>query len=161
MKEPKSVAEQLIEKGFKPGTKEFTLEYKRLWSREPHRKATAKERQRQRRMRENQRLAAYRDGSLLAKLTKGELLVAAGVLDGRSNKEIQEKLFVTCNGIKFHVTNILAKAGCKTRFEFISGYHSGTLRRHVLDQLRGVEEQLQPPVKVEPQVDLPLPRGVA
>lgn len=42
------------------------------------------------------------------------------IIDGASNGEISEKLFISENTVKFHVRNILKKTGCSNRTELIT-----------------------------------------
>ena len=46
------------------------------------------------------------------------------ILEERSNSEIAETLFISENTVKFHVRNIINKAGCKNRKELIAKYYS-------------------------------------
>ena len=42
------------------------------------------------------------------------------IIDGASNSEISEKLFISENTVKFHVRNILKKTGCSNRTELLT-----------------------------------------
>ncbi len=55
-------------------------------------------------------------------LTKSEREIALKILDGKSNKEIADSLFVEEKTIKFHITGIYSKTHTKTRSEFISKF---------------------------------------
>jgi DNA-binding CsgD family transcriptional regulator len=55
-------------------------------------------------------------------LTKSELPVARFILDGHSNLEIANLLFVDIKAVKFHITNIYQKLSIKTRSQFIVKY---------------------------------------
>ena len=44
------------------------------------------------------------------------------LLEGKTNKEIADALFITENTVKFHVRNILQKTGCKTRNDLTLSY---------------------------------------
>lgn len=46
------------------------------------------------------------------------------ILEERRNSEIAEALFITENTVKFHVRNIINKAGCRNRRELIAKYYS-------------------------------------
>ena len=46
------------------------------------------------------------------------------ILEERTNSEIAETLFITENTVKFHVRNIIKKAGCRNRRELIVQYYS-------------------------------------
>ncbi|WP_031513283.1 response regulator [Desulfofalx alkaliphila] len=52
---------------------------------------------------------------LLSDLTERETEVLKAITDGLSNKEIADKLFVSENTVKKHVSNILSKLGLKDR----------------------------------------------
>jgi len=41
------------------------------------------------------------------------------ILDGKSNKEIEDSLFISYHTVKNHVYNIFQKFGVKTRYELI------------------------------------------
>lgn len=51
-------------------------------------------------------------------LSSREQEVAQKVLDGKSNKEICEELFIEHNTLKTHIRNIYKKAACGRRNEF-------------------------------------------
>lgn len=53
-------------------------------------------------------------------LTKRELQVLDKILEGKSNNEISEELFVSINTIKTHVAHILKKENVKNRLQLIS-----------------------------------------
>ncbi|GHU60343.1 hypothetical protein FACS1894171_1440 [Clostridia bacterium] len=57
--------------------------------------------------------------ALLAQLTKAERNVYELVVQGYSNKEIAGKLYVSVNTVKFHVKNILAKAGINSKYRLV------------------------------------------
>lgn len=48
-------------------------------------------------------------------LTAKEMEVMDMIFDGRTDKEISERLRMSLRTAKFHVSNILRKAGCKNR----------------------------------------------
>lgn len=54
-----------------------------------------------------------------AGLTRGEIAVAFLVVQGLSNKEVSEKLFVTEKTVKFHTNRFYLKLRVKTRSQFI------------------------------------------
>lgn len=51
----------------------------------------------------------------LGRLTPQELAVARLVSEGRSNKEVAAELFVSVKTIEFHLGNVYAKLGVRTR----------------------------------------------
>ena len=65
----------------------------------------------------------------LAGLTPRELEVLGLLVEGRSNRQIAEQLFISGKTASVHVTNILAKLGVHSRLEAVA-----TARRLGLDQ---------------------------
>jgi DNA-binding CsgD family transcriptional regulator/tetratricopeptide (TPR) repeat protein len=65
----------------------------------------------------------------LAGLTPREVEVLRLLVDGRSNRQIAERLFISGKTVSVHVTNILAKLGVHSRLEA-----AATARRLGLDQ---------------------------
>ena len=55
-------------------------------------------------------------------LSPREREVLRMVIDNRSNNEISETLFITESTVKYHVRNVLQKAGCKNRVELQKKY---------------------------------------
>jgi DNA-binding NarL/FixJ family response regulator len=53
----------------------------------------------------------------LARLTPRELEVLHLLVEGRSNRQIAEQLFISGKTVSVHVTNILAKLGVHSRLE--------------------------------------------
>lgn len=60
-------------------------------------------------------------------LSSREMDVLSLLLDDDSNSEIAEKLFVSENTIRFHVSNILKKTGCKRRNDIIALFYETSL----------------------------------
>jgi DNA-binding NarL/FixJ family response regulator len=65
----------------------------------------------------------------LAGLTPREVEVLRLLVEGRSNRQIAEQLFISGKTASVHVTNILAKLGVHSRLEA-----AATARRLGLDQ---------------------------
>ena len=65
----------------------------------------------------------------LAGLTPRELEVLRLLVEGRSNRQIAETLFISGKTAGVHVTNLMAKLGVHSRLEA-----AATARRHGLDQ---------------------------
>ncbi|MFZ3171833.1 MAG: LuxR C-terminal-related transcriptional regulator [Carboxydocellales bacterium] len=62
-------------------------------------------------------------------LSYKEKEVAQLLVLGKSNEEIARTLLITINTVKSHVSNILHKAGVKTRAEFMAGSFKGKLAK--------------------------------
>lgn len=56
-------------------------------------------------------------------LSERELDVARLILDGRSNDEIAERLFISLSTVKTHVSRIFRKTGVKSRSELFFSFH--------------------------------------
>jgi DNA-binding NarL/FixJ family response regulator len=70
----------------------------------------------------------------LAGLTRRELEVLRLLVDGRSNRQIAEELFISAKTASMHVTNLLAKLGVHSRLEA-----AAAARRLGLEQPAGLE----------------------
>lgn len=57
------------------------------------------------------------ENTLLQHLTSREAEVAKWLVNGLSNKEISEKMFVSIRTVKAHLTSIFKKTGCRDRLE--------------------------------------------
>lgn len=57
---------------------------------------------------------------LLDQLTNAERKVFELVVQGYANKEIGAKLYISVNTVKFHVKNILAKAGVNSKYRLVN-----------------------------------------
>ncbi len=76
------------------------------------------------------------DANLIYKLTNAEKKVYELVLQGYSNNEIAGTLYISINTVKFHIKNILSKAGVKSKYNLV-----GSFRREDAGQPpRGLEE---------------------
>lgn len=56
----------------------------------------------------------------IMKLTKKETIVSGKILEGKSNAEIADELFISINTVKTHVANVLKKKKVKNRVQLIS-----------------------------------------
>ena len=63
---------------------------------------------------------AAKEEPIGADLTKRELEMLRMVVDGMSNPEIAQKLYLSRSTVKFHVSNILMKLGATSRTEAVS-----------------------------------------
>ena len=54
------------------------------------------------------------------KLTKKETIVSGKILEGKSNAEIANELFISVNTVKTHVANVLKKKKAKNRIQLIT-----------------------------------------
>lgn len=76
-------------------------------------------------------------------LSKAEQLVADQIVLGISNKEIGERLFICEKTVKFHAGNIYAKAGVKSRAEFIAKQLGKFTHQEFIED--EIEEEYSPP----------------
>lgn len=53
-------------------------------------------------------------------LTPREDEVLAGIIEGKSNRQIAQELVVSLSTVKYHVSNILSKTGAKNRTEAVA-----------------------------------------
>ena len=68
--------------------------------------------------------------TLSSELTGREKSVLRELVDGRSNKEIAEKLGIAENTVKMNITNMLTKTGYKSRLELaLKARHLGLVIR--------------------------------
>jgi DNA-binding NarL/FixJ family response regulator len=56
----------------------------------------------------------------IMKLTKKETIVSIKILEGKSNAEIADELFISVNTVKTHVANVLKKKKVKNRIQLIT-----------------------------------------
>ncbi len=71
-----------------------------------------------------------------AKLTRREQEIYALVIEGISNAEVGERLFIDVRTVKFHMTRILAKLELKSRTEMIARHYKLLLaEKHLNPQL--------------------------
>ena len=61
--------------------------------------------------------------ALRYELSSREIELLQLVLDGKTNKEIAEALFISENTVKFHMRNLLKKTDCKKRGDVIKLFH--------------------------------------
>lgn len=52
--------------------------------------------------------------------TEKENEIILHILEGKCRKEIASALYISENTVKFHISNILRKSGCRTRTEFVA-----------------------------------------
>lgn len=57
-------------------------------------------------------------------ISSREMDVLELLIDGNSNAEIADRLYVSENTVRFHVSNLLKKTGCKSRKEIASLFYS-------------------------------------
>lgn len=87
-------------------------------------------------------------------LTRSEREIALKILDGKSNKEIAESLFVEEKTIKFHITGIYSKTSCKTRSEFMSKFFNNrNFMEDKMDTLPNNKGYVVPVTKVDQTID--------
>jgi DNA-binding NarL/FixJ family response regulator len=58
-------------------------------------------------------------------LTRRETEIRDLIVQGLTNKEIGQRLFIEETSVKFHVTNLFKKTGNKSRAQLIAGYYNG------------------------------------
>ncbi|MGZ3742728.1 MAG: helix-turn-helix domain-containing protein [Pseudobdellovibrionaceae bacterium] len=83
------------------------------------------------------------------KLSRAEQAVADYMKKGLANKDIADRLCVSEKTVKFHITNIYQKKGCKTRAEFIVK-EQGNLTPQT--EVQKFEEIYSPPKIEEPKM---------
>lgn len=60
--------------------------------------------------------------SILEELSKQEINIKNHIIDGKSNKEIAEELFISLSTVKTHITNIYHKLNISNRKELIAKF---------------------------------------
>ncbi|HEX8576720.1 MAG TPA: LuxR C-terminal-related transcriptional regulator [Flavobacterium sp.] len=60
--------------------------------------------------------------SIIEELSNQEIKIKKHIIDGKSNKEIAEELFISLNTVKTHITNIYNKLNVSNRKELISKF---------------------------------------
>ncbi|MFC7981293.1 LuxR C-terminal-related transcriptional regulator [Streptomyces sp. NPDC057336] len=68
-----------------------------------------------------------RPAAEITQLTGRERTVAVLVAEGLSNSEIAERLTIERSTVKFHVSNVLRKLGCRDRAQVAAMWHSQAL----------------------------------
>ena len=58
--------------------------------------------------------------ALLAQLTARERQALRLLADGRENAEIAANMYVSVSAVKYHVSNILRKLGCRDRTQLVA-----------------------------------------
>ena len=61
-----------------------------------------------------------RDPLWLKELTPAERNILDHIFEGLTNQQIAEHLFISVSTVKFHVHNILGKAGVKNKYELLA-----------------------------------------
>lgn len=60
--------------------------------------------------------------TIIEELSNQEIKVKKHIIDGKSNKEIAEELFISLNTVKTHITNIYSKLNVSNRKELINKF---------------------------------------
>lgn len=60
--------------------------------------------------------------NIIEELSNQEIKVKEHILNGKSNKEIAEELFISLNTVKTHITNIYSKLNVSNRKELINKF---------------------------------------
>jgi len=60
--------------------------------------------------------------NIIEELSNQEIKVKKYIIDGKSNKEIAEELFISLNTVKTHITNIYSKLNVSNRKELINKF---------------------------------------
>lgn len=60
--------------------------------------------------------------TIIEELSNQEMKIKKHIIEGKSNKEIAEELFISLNTVKTHITNIYNKLNISTRKELISKF---------------------------------------
>jgi DNA-binding CsgD family transcriptional regulator len=64
--------------------------------------------------------------TIIEELSNQETKIKKHIIDGKSNKEIAEELFISLNTVKTHITNIYTKLNVSNRKELISKFQNST-----------------------------------
>jgi len=72
-------------------------------------------------------------GSLVESLTRREQEILAFIIDGKSNKEIAQSLFVEISTVKWHITQLYKKLGARSRIQ-------ATIRARELNLVVAIDE---------------------
>ena len=60
--------------------------------------------------------------TIIEELSNQEIKVKKHIIDGKSNKEIAEELFISLSTVKTHITNIYSKLNVSNRKELINKF---------------------------------------
>ena len=60
--------------------------------------------------------------TIIEELSNQEMKIKKHIIEGKSNKEIAEELFISLNTVKTHITNIYNKLQVNTRVEALNKY---------------------------------------
>lgn len=82
--------------------------------------------------------------SILSNLTKTEIEVLKLILDGMSNKEIENELYISHSTVTFHITNILKKSGCSNRIKLIIRYFKEQFNIEETPKIQEIDKSLLP-----------------
>lgn len=96
-------------------------------------------------------------------LSNREFEVFLLVCKGISNKEVADKVFTSEKTVKFHLTNIYRKLGCKSRSEMTAKFYQKDLPQDVLQRMNPTQTtgtiEITPTPEVQTAPSSGLPRG--
>ncbi len=103
-------------------------------------------------------------------LSNREFEVFTLVCGGISNKAVADAIYITEKTVKFHLTNIYKKLGCKSRTEMTARFYQKNLPQDLLAKISALEQKTNgfvntastPPAPIETAPNSTgLPRGFA